>query len=345
VASSAKNSRSTRRGPGDPWFQIGTVDVTTSVLIPLIMVVVWVAGAVDAKILNVLWLSRAVYRVGFVWQLVTWPFASLASVNGAIGLFFFWSFGRILEGQLGPLRFLKMLGLITVVTGVAALLLDLVTSNPGALLALLARSNTQVLTALSSARFLPIVVGPSLVALGVAVAVSLEFPGIRAFFGIPIRFLVGAFVAIEALQTLGDRYRIHLAHLAIAIAVSVLALRSFGLGSELPAWIPHVPLPASWTGLRSSPSRNRGASGPSKLRGKRLGGNSVVTGPWGEKGTGTASPSAAPSGRSSAMTRADREEVDRLLDKIAQEGMGSLSSDEKAQLEDASRRLRETDNR
>lgn len=80
-------------------------------------------------------------------------------------------------------------------------------------------------------------------------------------------------------------------------------------------------------------------SGSPKQRG------SVVTGPWGERGTATASTAASAPPRNSAMTRADRDEVDRLLDKIAQDGMASLDADERARLEDASRRLRESEGR
>jgi membrane associated rhomboid family serine protease len=318
-------------------------------------VVVWVAAAVSPSVLGVLWLSRSVYRSGFVWQILTWPFASLASVRGALGLFFFWSFGKILEDQIGPSRYLKMLGLVTAVMGTFALLLDLVFVDGGAISSLFQGSEASALRALQSVSYYPILVGPSLIALGVAVCVAWEFPQIRTFFEIPIRFLVAAFVAIEVLQTVGSSYWIHLAHVALVIAASLMMLKSFGMGTELPAWVPRIPLPVSWTGVRnySSPGRGSsslsgGASGKLKSKMKRGSSGSVVTGPWGEQGTGTASPSASGSSstpRTSAMTRADREEVDGLLDKIAREGMGSLSNDEKARLEEASRRLRDTDNR
>jgi hypothetical protein len=373
VASSARPSRPSKRGPGDPWFQIGTVDVTTSVLVPLISVVVWFAYAVDKRVVESIWLSRSSYRRGFVWQLVTWPFASAPSLNTAIGLFFFWSFGRALEQPLGPTRYLRMLTINTVVISVLALVFDFirygnfsggrVAATNSATVTTLAENLTPAqLTerqqaAIDSTRSLknivatyPILSGLSLLALGVAVCVAIEFPSMQAFFGIPVRFLVAGFVAINALQIIADRDWLQLIYLALAIAVSVVMLRAFGMGTDLPSWVPRVPLPASWTGLRSSSrsstSTGGGAASKLKNRAKRGGSGSVVTGPWGEQGTGTASPAAAPASvRSSAMTKADREEVDRLLDKIAQEGMGSLSSDEKARLEDASRRLRDTDNR
>jgi hypothetical protein len=260
-----------------------------------------------------------------------------------------------MEEQLDRLRYLRMLALITVITGLFALALDVFYQDPLALLQLLSGRSVNGIFALSPGRFLPILVGPNLVALGIAVCVAWEFPQIRTFFDIPIRFLVAAFVAIEVLVTVGDRYWIHLAHVALVIVVSLLMLRAFGMGAELPSWVPRIPLPVSWTGVRNYSSRGRGSSarsggatGKLKSKMKRGGSGSVVTGPWGEQGTGTASPSASGSAstpRTSAMTRADREEVDGLLDKIAREGMGSLSNDEKARLEEASRRLRDTDNR
>jgi hypothetical protein len=313
-------------------------------------VVAWVAAAVSLKVVTVLWLSRATYRMGFIWQILTWPFASLASVSGALGLFFFWSFGRIMEEQLDRLRYLRMLALITGITGLFALLLDVFYQDPRALLNLVSGRSVIGIVEFANLRYLPILVGPNLVALGIAVCVAWEFPQIRTFFNIPVRFLVAAFVAIEVLQTVGDRYWIHLVHVAVVIVASLLMLRSFGMGTELPSWVPRIPLPTSWTGVRnySSPGRKSSGktSGAMRSKMKRGGSGSVVSGPWGEQGTGTASPSAAPSAtRTSAMTRADREEVDGLLDKIAREGMGSLSQDEKARLEDASRRLRDSDNR
>jgi membrane associated rhomboid family serine protease len=332
VASSARPSRVSNRGPGDPWFQIGTVDVTTSLLIPLLTVVIWIGYAISPSIITTIWLSRDVYQQGFVWQILTWPIAEAPSLGGAIGLFFFWSFGRALEQTLGPTRYLRMLVLDTIAISILALAFDFIRYGNG-------KSSSAILS------------GLSLLALGVAVCVAVEFPGMQAFFGIPIRFLVAGFVAINALQIISVRDWLQLIYLALAIAVCVVMLRAFGMGTDLPSWVPRVPLPASWTGLQpstrsSSGKVGGGAASKLKNRAKRSGSGSVVTGPWGEQGTGTASPSAAPASvRSSAMTKADREEVDRLLDKIAQEGMGSLSSDEKARLEDASRRLRDTDNR
>jgi hypothetical protein len=363
VASSPTQRNNPKRGPGDPWFVIGDVDVNTSILIPLLIVIIWVGVAVSGKILAVLWLSRSAYRTGFIWQLATWPFASIASVNGALGLFFFWSFGRIIEQQLAPSRYLRFLGMITVVTGGVALLLDLVIQD--ARVVSLIVDGRPGLEALASSRYLPILVGPSVVALAVAVCVAAEFPHIRTFFNIPIRVLVGAFFAIEVLRTVGDRYWLHLLHVIVAVISALALLRSFGMGTELPSWIPHVRLPSLITGDPYKRTATRGPSRPSgKSSGKTgdrsgrggkvagrfsrgsSGGGKVVSGPWGESGTGSATP-AATTGVSSApiMSRTDREDVDRLLDKIAKDGMASLSADERAQLEAASRRLRDNGQR
>ncbi len=321
---------------------MGTVDVTTSVLVPMLVVVVWVAAAVDLTVLRAVYLSRESYQLGFVWQLVTWPFADVASVRTAIGLFFFWSFGRILEEPLGPGRFLRFLGLATFIVGILALVIDRAVSTDFGAKAL-------GVGASGGSADWPILFGPRLAAMGVAACVAWEFPGIRAFFGIPIRALVAAFVAIEVLQYLTERDWLSIVYLALTIAVYLSTLRAFGMGSELPSWIPRMPLPAKLTGAggrgRSTGSKPSGLGSVLKRGGGSKRSGSVVTGPWGEQGTGTASPAASGVSRNTAMTRADREEVDRLLDKIAQDGMGSLSSEERAQLEDASRRLRESEGR
>lgn len=335
----SSGSRNSRRGPGDPWFTIGSVDVTTSVLIPLLVVVVWVAAAVDLSILKAVWLSRQSYQSGFVWQLFTWPFADIASVRTAIGLFFFWSFGRVLEQPLGPGRFLRFLAIGTVVTGLIALVLDRLASSD------------RLGSLLGAASENPVLAGPRLPAIAVAVCVAVEYPNIRAFFGIPIRALVAVFIAIDLLQALTYRDWLSMVHIVIAVTVFAIVMTAFGLGNELPSWVPRIRLPQWATGLpsyRRPATANKANKGPglwSRFRGRGKGeGGSVVTGPWGEQGTGTASTSAT-STRPTSMTRADREEVDSLLDKIAQSGMGSLSSDERSRLEEASRRLRESEGR
>jgi membrane associated rhomboid family serine protease len=354
VASPSNKNATPKRGPGDPWFRINTLDVTTSVLIPGLIVIVWIAAAVNGSILGVLWLSRASYRSGFLWQLVTWPFAGLASVPAALGLFFFWSFGRLIEQQLGPSRYLRFLAVIGVLTGFAALLIDLVVQDFGAIRHIGEGSILPVMKGVAATGYFPILFEPRLLALGVAVCVAAEFPSIRTFFGIPIRILVGVFVGIEVLQTLGDRYWVHLIHMFVAMSVGLIALRSFGLGTELPSWIPHVRLPRLITGDPYASAQRRGATVSSKSKGAKTGtsrfgrgsgSGKVVSGPWGESGTGSASPAAASPSSAPTMNRNDREEVDRLLDKIAKDGMTSLTTDERAQLEAASRRLRENGQR
>jgi membrane associated rhomboid family serine protease len=319
-----------RRGPGDPWFRVNGIDINTSLLIPIITVGVWIAYAISKQIITFIWLSRAAYRTGFIWQIVTWPFASAPDVRAAIGLFFFWSFGRMIEEQLGRLRYMRFLLINTVGIGLVALVIDAVIDGGLAL-------GAPVFAGEAAWRFFPILVGPSLIALGAAVCVAVEYPGIQGFFGIPIRWMVGAFVAIEVLQTVADRAWIYLVYLAVAIVLSLMTFKAFGLGSELPKRFPALPLPASWTGIRPVGK----AKLSSKQKRSKRGSGSVVTGPWGEQGTATATPPVA----AGSMNRTDREEVDRLLDKIASSGMESLTKEERASLDSASRRLRDNGNR
>jgi membrane associated rhomboid family serine protease len=314
VAGRLQFDKPKRRGPGDPWFRVNGIDINTSLLIPIITVAVWIIYAIYRQFPLYLALTRDVYERAMVWRIFTWPFASLPDFRAAIGLFFFWSFGRMVEEQLGRLRFLRYLAIITVGVGIVALLVDQLRGGG-----------------------LPLF-GPSLVALGTAVLVAVEFPSIQGFFGIPIRWMVAAFVGIEVLQIVADRIWEQLILLAVAILLSLMTAKAFGLGSELPKGFPALPLPASVTGYR--------AVGKAKLSGKpkrsKSGSGSVVNGPWGERGTGTATPPVAPG---PTMARPDREEVDRLLDKIASSGMESLTNEERASLDAASRRLRDNGNR
>ncbi len=371
-----------KRGLGDPWFRINTLDVTTSVLIPLLVVVVWIGWALAPNILEVLSLSRLAYRQGFVWQLVTWPIAQPPGLLSVFGMFFFWSFGRMLEENLGPTRFLRLLITNSVVVGILALAFDAIFRGGAPSLKPTATTTipgTKVKEAVDAGKasvqfakeahdeFLrsPILSGLFLVSAGVALAAAIEFPGLRSFFGIPLRWLVAGVLFIQVLLLVGSRSWLPLLYLVLLLVVVISTMKAFGLGSDMPPQIPNIPampLPIKWTMTRQpgsvrSTNRNsagkkgsigglfnRKSSGDKPAKAPRQG--KVVTGPWGESGTGSATDAAAPIVSSAPiMSRTDREEVDRLLDKIAKDGMTSLSSEERAQLEAASRRLRENGNR
>ena len=94
-----------RRNAGDPWFRIGTIDVTTTVLVGLLCVASMFVWALDPAIVDNLALVPSAVRAGEVWRLFTWPIANAPDIWTVITIAIFWYFGREVEGMLGRMRF------------------------------------------------------------------------------------------------------------------------------------------------------------------------------------------------------------------------------------------------
>jgi hypothetical protein len=154
----------------------------------------------------------------------------------------------------------------------------------------------------------------------VLITFASEFPGAQFFFGIPARFFVAFLIAVQALQFIGDRGWKGLVFLAAVVVATLFALRSAGLGDDL-KMLPAIPIP----GLRSGASKVKAkkARGKGKLKAVP---NPPSSGGW-----------APPGSAQSPEVQAD---VDRLLDKIASQGLGSLSKEERKRLDAASKQLR-----
>ena len=113
-----------RRGPGDPWFRIGTLEVTTTVLVVLLGVVSMVVGAFAPPSVHALILDPDKVRQGQVWRIVTWPLYNPVSIWSAITLFIFWYIGRQVEEFMGRARFAWLLFLLALIPGLVALALS-----------------------------------------------------------------------------------------------------------------------------------------------------------------------------------------------------------------------------
>ncbi len=305
-----------RRAEDDPWFRVGSIDVTTTVFVIALNVFVMFIYAVSNAFFARLILFRPLVTDGEVWRLVTWPFATRPDIGAAFTLAFFWFTGREVERLFGRARFTKFLVTIAVVTTLLALAVNVPVG------------------------------GLRFVVLAVFCAFAAENPRMPFFFGIPVWVIALVFVGLDVLQYLGDRESELLLVMIGAIATALLLLRGYGWGSEVP-WVPRVAIPPLLGGPNNRTKRptsggNR-ARAPKAGRGRkgRDGDGSVVAGPWGEKGTGTAT-TAADAGprlpRTGPLSQAD---VDRVLDKVAATGLNSLTEDERAVLEQASRTLRD----
>ena len=111
------------RGNDDSWFRVGTVDVTTTLLVIGLSVASMVAWAVAPDAVGRLALQPSAVRSGEVWRIVTWPLYNVVSLWAVLGLVFFYFFGRELERIMGRNRFAAFCAVLTVGPGVVATVL------------------------------------------------------------------------------------------------------------------------------------------------------------------------------------------------------------------------------
>ena len=306
-----------RRAEDDPWFRVGSIDVTTTVFVIALNVFVMFLYAISNAFFFRLILFRPLVTNGEVWRLVTWPFATRPDIGAAFTLAFFWFTGREVERLFGRVRYTKFLVTIAAVTTVLGLAVNIPVG------------------------------GLRFVVLAVFCAFAAENPRMPFFFGIPVWVIALVYVGLDVLQYLGDRQSELLLVMIGAIGTAILLLRGYGWGSEVP-WVPRLAIPPLLGGPSNRTKRPTSGGGnrsraPKAGRGRkgRDGGGSVVTGPWGEKGTGTATTTADSGPRLPRTGPLSQADVDRVLDKVAATGLNSLTEEERDVLEQASRTLRD----
>ncbi len=237
------------RGSDDGWFRLGSLDVTTVLLVSALAVVSFVVWALEPPgkpIQTALMLNPDSFVHGQVWRIITWP---IAYPNG-MGLFdiiavaLFWYFGTEIERQLGRKRMAWFLGVVTV--GLGLLWVGIVvatTSSPG-LFSLFSLNQLELMVLL------------------VFIA---EYPSRRFFFNIPGWVIGVVIVGISVLSYLGNRDWRLLLDFLLGLVLTALIARSMGLLAEL-TWVPNL-------AIHRRPKKAK--------RSKRAGGEgTVVAGPW-----------------------------------------------------------------
>jgi membrane associated rhomboid family serine protease len=218
VAGRFAYSKPSGRGPNDPWFRLGKLDIGSAALLSLMCVAsvfVYALEPIDKPILTKLALIPSEVRSGEVWRIFTWPLANgldqqLLWVIVSIAVL--WYFGSRLEEQVGRVRFAWYLLTIIVIPGLVGTALDL----PQA--------------------------GIHTIQLIVLLTFIAEYPNVRFFFGIPAWVLGGVYVAAEFLQLLGDRAGRNLMFFVVSLFVAVFAARAWGMLEGYP-WIPKIGVP------------------------------------------------------------------------------------------------------
>jgi len=226
----------------DPWFRVGSVDVTTTLIVAFLCVVSFFVYAAD----KTTWIYGALIgsevKHGQVWRLVTWPLLNQPDIWVALGIAIFWWFGKQIEAQLGRVRYLWLLLLITLIPAAIGTFLD---------------------TGAFGIRWLEI---------PIFVIFVCENPKAPFFFGIPAWVLAVVIVGIDILQLIGDRLSEQLLMYVTAIVVGVWTARSMGMINEF-EWLPRLKLPGRGKRrkrIEPTPTFTRGNSGR----------NVVVDGPW-----------------------------------------------------------------
>jgi hypothetical protein len=288
----------------DPWFRVGTIDVTTTVFVVgvgVLSMFVWAIEGPTHPLLKQMWFTGDDVANGQVWRLLTWPIPNDPDIWTLLLFAVFFMLGSQLEAVMGRRLFTTYLVVLTLVPPVVATLYHLLTDSDGLVLGL---------------RFLE---------LGVLVGFALRAPNARFWPGIPAWGIAAGIVVLDLLQYVGVRGQgFSILFLLTTVAASMLMLRALGFAEEA-HWLPKVPLPVSYGG-QSKPSR-----APSTSRGKKRGRGKLSV---------ASAPTEAPRRE---LTRLEEAEMDTILEQVSEHGMDSLTPQQRQRLEDHAKRLRRRD--
>jgi hypothetical protein len=240
-------------GSDDGWFRLGSLEVTTSVLVvvlSIVSVVEWAFEGNAGVVQSELSLTPDDVVTGRIWQLLTWPLAYPFGVGlfGILAIAFFWYFGTQIESLLGKKKMAWFLGMVTVGLGLIWVLLVELTGISNGVLSGAFQLN-----------------GINQLELMVLLVFIAEYPQIRFFFNIPGWVIGVVIIAIYVLGYVGNRQWLYLINFLLGLLLTALVARAWGLMSE---WgrIPRLRFRRS---PRSRRQRKRSSSGPT-----------VVQGPW-----------------------------------------------------------------
>jgi membrane associated rhomboid family serine protease len=234
-------SMPSNRDRTDPWFRMGSIDVTSSIIVSFLCVVSFFIYAANKSWLNPFIFISSDVRSGEIWRLFTYPFVNPPDIWVVISIAIFWYFGSRVEAQLGRVRYLWLLLLVTLLPGLVATLIDLPFAYYGI------RS----------------------VELAIFVVFACENPKMPFFFGIQAWIIAVVIVGIELLQLIGDRQSELLIVYLAALVTAVWTARSFGMLNDF-QWLPRIRLPKRSKTASSSSGATRSSGGRSV----------VVDGPW-----------------------------------------------------------------
>ena len=235
------------RGSDDGWFRLGSVDISTVVLVSALAVVSFVVWALEPPgkpIQNALTLDTDAFLHGQLWRIITWPIAYPVGMGffDVIAVALFWYFGTEIERLLGRKKMAWFLGLVTVGLGLLWVAVIEASGRVGALSTL------------------------NQLELMVLLVFIAEYPRRRFFFNIPGWVIGAVIIGLSVLNYIGARQGLLLLNFVLGLALTAVIARSLGLMAEL-TWVPNLAV--------------RRRARKSKKKGRRTGGEgTVVAGPW-----------------------------------------------------------------
>lgn len=286
----------------DPWFRVGQLAVTTTVIVSAMSVAymfVWAFEGLSRPITTKLLLNSGTslgsVGEGQIWRLVTWPIPTEPSLWTLLLVAVFWMLGSQLESLMGRKRFTFFLLVLTIVPAL-------------------------VMTALEFTDTFGVVYGLRYVELGVLIAFATHYSSVRFWPGIPAWILAWVIVGMAMLQAISDQRGYELVLTLTMALLAPLMLRALG-HAEQHEWLPKLPLPARLTG---HPHRR-----PPRPQHRRPQPRSTHL-------SSVPPPPPPPPADVAAQAR-----IDALLDKMGEHGLESLTEAERRTLEDLSKRLRD----
>lgn len=214
--------------PGDGWFRLGRLEVTTVTMVTLAVIASWVAWVIVPFLPNALYYTPGDLLAGEIWRPVTWPLANSLSIWDALNLFFFWYFGTELERQIGRKKMAWLLGYIWLGLTLAATVVGFLLPGQG-------------------------LAGIGMIQFTVLLLWVAEYPNRPFFFGIPAWVIGLVLVVIRLMGMLAARDGGSLLALLLSLVLVAIAGRRVGLLSDYP-WIPgrRNPRPAKVAAARPS---------------------------------------------------------------------------------------------
>ena len=270
------------------------------------MVVLAVLGGASPLVASLIFDNVGVLEHGRLWTLFTYVFVNPITFWNALGLVFFYLFGRRVEQQMGSRTFLKLLLCLILIPTILLAIFGLLFSSPYSFLPYASSANLHIAV---------------LIAFVWLHSEAIFWPGIAAkWFGM-------FFVAVHVLQLLSARLWPFFWMAWVSLLIAYIFLRRDGMPMKF--------APAEDALLNMIPKRKgkgyRSSKRKLKVVKKRKGGRQVAY-----------ESKLAPK-VDSMTSSAPVASIDHLLEKISKEGISSLTDKERKQLESASSELSDDD--